>query len=299
MYNGFMMKSTDRIELIHRVDRLRSDLEDFSDWLYDKAISGAVYALPVLREAETPTFIAPDPIEGSQAVQVACEALTCIDRLENQHPSTVMRTPGWLQLNVDPKPRIDDINNLKSSIKNTIHTSFKNKWARSKACQKLFPGVQMNQLYRHIHPVHPATDRISFHWQPRSTASRHLDVQQATELLVKTQKELKIGSHGAANNAIDIALERISSLADKGSVQLLCRTPIAPHPRAALFANGAGQALVTHHANLPLLLPPKYPDIQVRALPVFDAAIRGKPRGRPQRKLIPVCEIASLYAFNR
>jgi len=185
------MNATGRLELCNRVEQLRSALEDLSDWLCDKATSGAVYALPVLREAETPTFIAPDTIEGAQAVQATCEAITGIDRLQNQHPSTVIRTPGWLQLNVDPTRRINDINTLKSSIKHTIHASFNNKWARSKACQKLFPGVQMNQLYRHIHPVHPDTDRISFHWQPRSTASRHLDVQQATEVLVTQVSEFK------------------------------------------------------------------------------------------------------------
>ena len=229
------MNTVDRIELLEQVDQLRTLLSDLVMWLADQALTGAVYPLPVLTQAEVPPLIVPRLVEGAEAVQLACTALTRLDRLSAQHPSTVMRLPGWLQLTTDPSPMLIEINALKGSIQTTLRSAFSTASTRSKACRELFPGVQMNQLYRHLHVIDPATSRMSFHWQPRSVASTHLSVQQAISLLHQAQDDPTLMTSEGAQQAVTIALEHIASLSQGGPFQLLCRTALDPHPRVALL----------------------------------------------------------------
>ncbi len=293
------MDTLDRMGVLERFAALREAVATLNNWLPAHTQAGAVYPLPVLSEAEVPPLISPGLESDAEAARLGGIAFAQFERLDEQHPSTVARVPGWLQLDTDPAAFVDPINELKQHIQDTLRAAFSSTSKRAKACRTLFPRVAMNQLYRQIHVVDASVGRISFIWQPTTVARRKLSVDEALALLAQAEQDPLLMARPGAADAVAIARRQVGTLTESSHYQLILSTPVAPHPRVALFNVNESRARKTHHANLPLLLAPRDKPLRVRALPDFDAGRRKKPRGQPKRVLDPLCELVHLYGFHK
>lgn len=264
-----------------------------------------VYPLPVV-EAES---IVPShfPVEKSgtvdqveqEALDLACNALQRFSISAGQKRTTTYRLPGYISVNKDLSEQILIVNELKDRLQAHVLKSYPDTVKRSRVCAQIFPGVHMNQVYRHLFVVPEDIVRVNFTWQCQSPADVWITPLQAVEMaeLAMEEEAQRLVRDENKILALQLSLEYFQGLPHheeltqdqlvdidprKIPYQLLRRNYVRPHPRVQMFGPIAGaSALFTHAANLPLIRNPSSVSLSVRDLKDYAA---GKSRKRSDTK---------------
>lgn len=264
-----------------------------------------VYPLPVVdADSVVPAHF---PVEkcgtadtvDPEALELACNALKRLSFSAGQKRTTTYRLPGFVSVTEDLSEQVLRINSLKDRLQTHLLETYPNTITRSRACKQIFPGVHMNQVYRHVFIIPDKIRRINFTWQCQSPADVWITPAEAIELAQSAQAD---ESHKASRDsnkllALQMSLEYFQALpryvelteaelADidprKIPYQLLRRNYVRPHPRAQLFGlTVSAPALFTHAANLPLIRIPSSTALSIRDLEDYSA---GKSRKRSDTK---------------
>lgn len=284
------METLDR----HSAKQLFEELVDALDTLVEKVRAGCdgvvVYQLPVVDEgSRVPAHF---PVEklgtidtvDSEALELACTALKRFSIRAGQKRTTTYRLPGFISIKQDLSEQITFVNNLKDRLQTHVRESYPDTISRSRACKQIFPGAQMNQVYRHIFIVGDEITRVNFTWQCQSPADVWITPTEAVDmaLIALEEEKHKATRDDAKLMALQMSLEYFQSLPrytelteaelddiepHKIPYQLLHRNYVRPHPRVQLFGQTRGApALLTHAANLPLIRMPSAVPITIRDL---------------------------------
>ena len=292
-----LMETLKRQGLIAGFRELVAALESLVVRIRASCTGVVVYRLPMVdADGVVPTYVPVEKI-GSvtsvdpRALDLACQAFTQLTRRPGQKNTTAYRLPGCLFLSADLTGQVATVNALKDALKVQIVVVYPDIIARSRACSQLFPGVHMNHVYRHLYLIPESTTRINLTWQCQSPADVWISpgeaVRMAETALEETQRTS--GSRGSdRQRALRIALDHFRALpapkeltaqdlkgTDPHAVpyQLLKRNYVRPHPRAQIFSDPPGsRAVLTHPANLPLLVSGGEPRPDLRDLGDYDAS---------------------------
>ena len=295
------METLNRHSAIQLFEELVEALSTLVEEVRTNCDGVVVYQLPVVEEgslvpAHFPveklgTFDTVDP----EALERACAALKRLSISAGQKRTTTYRLPGFISVTQDLSEQITCINHLKDRLQTHVKEAYPNTISRSRACKQIFPGVQMNQVYRHIFVVADEITRVNFTWQCQSPADVWITPTEAVEMAqIALQEEMhKAIRDDAKLMALQMSLEHFQSLPRyielteaelddidprKIPYQLLRRNYVRPHPRAQMFGQTRGApALFTHAANLPLIRMPSPESISIRDLKDY-CAMKSKKR---------------------
>jgi len=280
-----------------------------------------VYELPTVDpEGVVPTHIdvkkcgSSDTVDG-EALDMACDALTRLSMSAEQKSTTTYRLPGVICLTEDMSERISAINALKDKLQQHLAKAYPDTVARSRACKRIFPGMHMNHVYRHLHVIPEGIARLNLTWQCQTPADVWITPAEAialaeTAIEEESRKALPSALDKDRLKALEIALQYFCTLpkpveltekdlsGDKPCdipYQLVRRNYVRPHPRAQLFNPAEkASALYTHAANLPLIRLPSADSLSVRDLKDYDAG-QSKKRSDTKQGFEEVCFALHIY----
>ncbi len=233
--------------LFRQITELNAEIGDF---LREASIAdGIVWDLPILSEALSPETI--EPVMRSVSVDVIVAALGNIYRQPGQHPSTVVRHPGYVLIErINPHFffTVDALNAAKSALHQHVKTLPAGSRARNTG--EAFPGVSMLQAYRQVYAFENCPRQLLFSWAANTAASKKISRSEAVEKIEGSR--FSAPDHidpGDWLSVIDAELQQIASL-PAGAVFALRKT-IAPHPRLMVYFTARPVHDLSIHANLP------------------------------------------------
>lgn len=279
--------------LFREVTELNAEIADF---LRAASIADAVvWDLPVLSEALSPESIA--PVMRLVDAEDIVAALGNVYRLPGQHPSTVVRYPGYVLLErIDPHFffTVDALN----AAKNALHQHVKKLPAGSRARNtgEAFPGVSMLQAYRQVYAFENCPRQLLFSWAGNTTSSHTISRSEAVEKIEGSR--FSAPDHidpGVWLSIIDTELQQVASL-PHGTVFAL-RKAIAPHPRLMVYFTERPRHDLTLHANLPVFFACRdCPLPVIKPLKAFDRDQRHAVR-KDSKAWRPIIESIGLFAI--
>ncbi|MCU7801323.1 MAG: DNA replication terminus site-binding protein, partial [gamma proteobacterium symbiont of Lucinoma myriamae] len=150
--------------------------------------------------------------------------------------------------------RFDALNEAKSSLQALMATHYK-PGSRARITQRLFKGVSMLQLYRHIFAFDEPINKILFSWAGRTHSCKKLTEIQVVELLERSRFTVPLThSYDEWQNIIDMEISHLAYSPSNSHYRL--HRPIAPHPRVMIYHEREHQHYEKHdamlHANLPI-----------------------------------------------
>lgn len=257
-----------RIELYSIYQAILKMVYELNQTWSKHVIYAEVYPLPLLKKAQIPDQIFPALLSGDEAIQATAQALGQFNWVAQQHAATVMRIPGVIVLDKTIQYRFAAINEAKSSLQTLISTHYK-PGSRARITQRLFKGISMLQLYRHIFAFDEPIKKIIFSWAGRTHSSKKLTEIQVVDLLERSRLSIPLThSYDEWQKIIDMELSQLAYSPSNSHYRL--HRPIAPHPRAMIYHQHDNPNYQKHdamlHANLPIFtyLPPDglKPDIK-------------------------------------
>ncbi|ASJ74046.1 DNA replication terminus site-binding protein [Granulosicoccus antarcticus] len=299
------METLNRHPAIQLYQELLGQLACLVDEVRSHCDGVVVYQLPVVEaESVVPSHF---PVEKSgvidgvepEALELACSALKRFSISAGQKRTTTYRLPGYISLSKDLSEQIAAVNELKDRLQAHVLKAYPDTVRRSRACTQIFPGVHMNQVYRHVFLIPEHITRVNFTWQCQTPADVWITPVQAVELaeIALEEESQKISKDENKRLALQMSLEYFQGLPRHKEItreelvdidprkipyQLLRRNYVRPHPRVQMFDSSVGAAaLFTHAANLPLIRIPSSTSLKVRDLKDYAA---GKSRKRSDTK---------------
>ena len=283
-------------------DALVDAVESFNHWWTDHALDSEAYVLHTVSNEDQPdrasssASIDVERLQGRRAVEPIANMIKQFERVEGQVPGTVLRLPSLVVVDGLDRRRLHRLNVRKDALREAIAAAVPAGIQRDRFCRRLFPGVSMLQVYRHLpfsdEISHP--QRVAFTWSPVTVSTKVLDAGEVLTLFDEREKVARMEQQEAVLDAIAIARRLVATLPKSHSI--VRRKPVAPHPRVTVF----GTSRVKHmlHANLPLFLPAACRDIPVTELTSFDPNCRRKIRS-DRKKVWPILESLNLYSLER
>ncbi len=292
------MESLNRITALQLHEELTDALDTLVATIRRHCTGVVVYELPTVdAEGVVPTHIevtkwgSPDTVDG-QALDMACDALTRLSMSAGQKSTTTYRLPGVLCVSEDLSERVAALNALKDQLQQHLAKAYPDTVARSRACKRIFPGMHMNHVYRHLHVIPENISRLNLTWQCQTPADVWITPAEAIALCETAIEEETRRIHNGTPDkdrlqALEIALQYFRTLPKPVELtekdlegpepceipyQLVRRNYVRPHPRAQLFDPlEKASALYTHAANLPLIRLPSSVSLSVRDLKDYEA----------------------------
>lgn len=315
------METLTRLKAIELYEELVDALANLAGAIRQHCNGVVVYELPTVdAESVVPTHI-PVTRTGSydtvdtRALDLACDAITHLYRVAGQKSTTTYRLPGVLSLSIDMSDSVLAVNALKDRLQKHLMEAYPDTVNRSRACKRLFPGVHMNHLYRHLHLIPPNISRLNITWQCQTPADVWISTEEAVEMTeAALEEETRKTSSGTLDKerftALQIALRYFSQLPasvelseadldgmrpDQIPFQLVRRNYVRPHPRAQLFDPAEKiSAVHTHPANLPLIRIPSGTALSVRDLKDYKAG-QSRKRADTKRGFEEISQILHIY----
>jgi len=279
---------TDKITPNTLMTALRSELKSLSEMVKECAVDCRVFELPLYIDKVVPDEINPKVTGGNSATLIAADALTNLSRLKEQHPASVLRTPGVVIVDRNLTTLVANVNKLKNSLKKQISDRYPDPKARRLYTQSTFEGRMMLQVYRHIYTntviektkTKPQEIRIPksvrYTWSPYTFTSKPLNRKQA-ELLLIERRESKIDNYSENRaKALDYAINLVRE--SHKDQEFTIRKDRPPFPKANIFYGP--QDIVDVPASLPLLIYQPNPSepIEIRDLSTYKKSKRNNPR---------------------
>lgn len=276
---------------------LREALVRFNLHWPSQVQSGVVWRLPLLKEQKAPDVISIERLDGGDAVREALGALSMLEREAGQAPGTVMRLPGYFEVNDSLLACVQNINRLKDALVASVERARLEmnlvKSARPRLLRAaLGSKFSMMQVSRHIQAFDAAPRLLVFTWAGHTAGAEKVLVRDIRELLA-ARVEQQAAENRCAPKHTQAGIE-LQSIANLGDEQMLHRyKKLAPHPRLMLWFSEDTRYDAMVHANLPVFIraggAPK-----VRELAEFDR--NNRQAERPDRKSrIPVIPRMNLY----
>lgn len=223
-------------EAISRFDDLVEAIEVFNGWWPAHVVFAEAYPVPLLTKALAPKAIDVGHLAGDPAVHEATHLIAQFERAPGQDARTVVRLPGIVALDTPLMAILDEVNARKSALKAFVHANVPTE-ERVEFHAAVFPGCSALQIYRQIPTLRFHPRRIGMTWAGKTHAITKIKPDEA-------KRQLKDYSEAFPGELDDAAwsnvLEREYALIDNlGPDQVLRRRePIAPHPRALIYAHG-------------------------------------------------------------
>ncbi len=302
------MESLDNLTALQLLEELTEALGNLVRTIRRHCTGVVVYELPTVdAEDIVPTHIDvqrwgnPETVDA-HALDLACDAFTRLSMSAGQKSTTTYRLPGVICVSQDLSESVAALNTLKDQLHKHLVKAYPDTVARSRACKRLFPGIHMNHVYRHLHIVPENISRLNLTWQCQTPADVWITPAEAIALcetaIEEEKRRVKSGTPDKDRlQALEISLQYFSTLPVPVELteedllgpepcaipyQLVRRNYVRPHPRAQLFDPlEKASALYTHAANLPLIRLPSPVSLSVRDLKDYEA---GQSRKRSDTK---------------
>jgi len=257
---------------------LRAQLDTLNKMLSLCATDCRVFEIDAYADGEVPDVITPVGDNGENALGKAQRAIRGLSRLEDQHPGSVMRSPGVIVVDKDLSEIVESINALKDDLKQHINTLCPSPRQRHRYVQSQFPGRVMLQVYRHLYTNERPVQKIRFTWSPYTATSKTLSRSKALELL--TKRSTTGIDHTIENRfkALQMATEYVRSSSNKTLFTI--KKPRPPFPKANVYYGTNDVTDVP--ASLPLIIFSKDKTIDISDMPSYNKNIRRKPRSDKQ-----------------
>jgi hypothetical protein len=273
-------------DIVTAYELLHSKTKAFEQVWPHLVVTGKVWQLPLLAEQKSLDFIEVQPLEGSEAVQAALQAMAAFERAPGQAPGTVMRLPGYFAMRESVLPWVREINQLKDELMATIEQTRLElnlaPTARSKILrQALGHQFSMKQLGRHTQAFDACPRLIVFTWAGHTTGGERIEVGKVREQLNRAAElQAEKDSMDLNETSAGAELRRIVNLADQAT--LIKYKKVAPHPRAMTYFSASTRYDAMIHSNLPMFVLAGSQPIEVHELRNFDRHARQAER--PDKK---------------
>ncbi|TWI52466.1 DNA replication terminus site binding protein [Pseudomonas duriflava] len=257
-------------------------------------VHAQVWLLPINREAKGLTQITPHELVGEPAIEATKKAILQFEQEEGQHPSTVMRLPGWIGVSGSVLEAAREANAARDRFLHVLAED-----ARSMNLKSLSKGkhartalklpLVIKQIERHIQVFEGVPRRILFTWAGKTAAPESIPVKDVIEKVELQLAEAVAKADMDKERGLRMELKALGFLDSKAELHRY--RPIAPHPRVMLYFSKSSRYDAMPHANLPIFvsLDEKQPWPKVDPLEAFDAEQAQAERSDkvPRQEIIP------------
>ena len=257
-------------------------------------VHAQVWLLPINKEPKGQTKITPMELVGEPAIEAAKKAILQFEQEEGQHPSTVMRLPGWIGVSQSVLEYAREANAARDRFLEVLaqETASMNLKSLSKGKHLrsiLKLPIVIKQIERHIQGFEGVPRRILFTWAGKTAAPESIPVKDVIEK-IETQLADAVAK-ADMDKELNLRLELKALGFLDAKAELHRYRPIAPHPRVMLYFSKSPRYDAMPHANLPIFvsLDEKQPWPRVDALEEFDAENAQAERSDkvPRQEIIP------------
>jgi len=255
---------------------LRAQLTTLNKTLDLCAIDSRVFDIETYINGEVPDVISPQPCYGKKALTKAKTALRGLSRMNDQHPGTVIRTPGVVLVDKDLQAIVEDINDLKDALKAFIIAKYPEARARRHFIQTEFSGRVMLQVYRHIYFNTRPVEKIRFTWSPYTESTYKLTQKKALELLKKRNESGVDHKIGNRFKALRMAIDYVSQT----DAEYVIKKQRSPFPKANIYYGSKDYIEVP--ASIPLIIYSNTGSVDISDMPEYDKSKRRTRRSDKQ-----------------
>jgi len=210
-----------------------------------------VYEIPLYENGEVPDApIEPKKATGSKGLTIALSALRNLSRPKNQHPGSVRRVPGIIQVDNDLADVVRIVNDTKDELSKFIQDTYDKPSTRNQFYRRQFPGRSMLQVYRHIHTLKSSVVRVQFTWHGHSESKKKIQREEALARLYRRYDSGIDLDNPNRLEALRIALRQIES-SDKNTQYVIIKKR-SPFPAVNLL-EADGERPDQLPANIPII----------------------------------------------
>jgi hypothetical protein len=258
------------------------------------AMHAQVWLLPINKEPKGQTKITPMELIGEPAIEAAKKAILQFEQEEGQHPSTVMRLPGWIGVSRSVLDVAREANAARDHFLDVLaqETASMNMKSLSKGKHLrslLKLPIVVKQIERHIQVFEGVPRRILFTWAGKTAAPESIPVKDVIEKIETQLADAVAKADMDKERNLRLELKALGFLDTKAELHRY--RPIAPHPRVMLYFSKSPRYDAMPHANLPIFvsLDEKQPWPKVDVLEEFDAEQAQAERSDkvPRQEIIP------------